>query len=64
MAAGKAPSKPKNTKSKGLTSRQEATMKKHSVHHTAKHMKMMRDLMMKGETFTQAHKKAMAKVGK
>ena len=29
-------------KSKGLTDRQKATMKKHSVHHTAKHMASMK----------------------
>ena len=59
---GRPPSKAK--KAKGLTDRQKATLKKHSVHHTAKHMKMMRQLMMNGMSFTQAHKKAMAKVGK
>gem|GEM_PF-3342289 len=38
-----------------LTARQEATMKKHKVHHTAKHMKDMRSAMESGKTFTQAH---------
>ena len=65
MATRKAPSKTKKAKPKELTARQKATMKKHSVHHTAKHMKMMRDLMLnKGMSFTQAHKKAQAEVGK
>ena len=32
-------------------------MKRHSKHHTAKHMKYMRNLMMKGSTFTAAHAK-------
>ena len=59
---GRPPSKAK--KAKGLTDRQKATLKKHKVHHTAMHMKMMRELMMNGMSFTQAHKKAMSKVGK
>ena len=59
---------PKHTakkKAKKLTSQQQAAMKKHSVAHSAKHMKMMRDLMLnKGMSFNQAHKKATAEVGK
>ena len=51
-------------KVKALTARQQATLKKHSVHHTAKHMAMMRRLMKQGVSFTQAHKKAMSSVGK
>jgi hypothetical protein len=47
-----------------LTKRQKDTLKKHSVHHSAKHMTMMRKLMRAGETFTAAHKKAQKKVGK
>jgi hypothetical protein len=47
-----------------LTKRQQATLKKHSVHHTKKHMTEMRKLMRAGKTFTQAHKAAMKKVGK
>jgi|TARA_Y100000287_G_C14177909_1_gene333343 hypothetical protein len=47
-----------------LTKRQEATMKKHSVHHGKKHMSLMRKMMEKGSSFTQAHKAAMKKVGK
>jgi len=49
---------------KALTKRQEASMKRHSKHHSAKHMKYMKNLMMKGDTFRSAHKKAQAKVGK
>jgi|TARA_Y100000994_G_scaffold245533_1_gene247306 hypothetical protein len=49
---------------KKLTSRQEATLKKHSKHHSTKHMAMMRREMKAGSTFTAAHKKAMKKVGK
>ena len=56
--------KRKPIKKKGLTKRQEASMKRHSKHHTAKHMKYMKILMMKGSTFTAAHKKAQKAVGK
>lgn len=51
-------------KSKGLTDRQKATMKKHSVHHTAKHMSSMKKAMLSGKSFTEAHKIAMKQVGK
>jgi|TARA_R100001463_G_scaffold26864_9_gene62588 hypothetical protein len=47
-----------------LTKRQKDTLAKHKVHHTAKHMTMMRKLMNQGKTFTQSHKIAMSKVGK
>ena len=56
--------KRKPVKKKGLTKRQEASMKRHSKHHTAKHMTEMRKMMRAGKTFTQAHKGAMKKVGK
>ena len=51
-------------KSKTLTDRQKATMKKHSVHHTAKHMASMKKAMLSGKSFTEAHKIAMKQVGK
>ncbi len=51
-------------KSKSLTARQKAVMKKHSVHHTAKHMASMKKAMLVGKTFNEAHKIAMKKVGK
>ena len=47
-----------------LTKRQKATMAKHKVHHTAKHMREMTKLMNQGKSFTAAHKLAMKKVGK
>lgn len=50
--------------SKKLTPRQEAAMKKHSVHHTSKHMSAMKKMMLSGSTFTEAHKKAMKQVGR
>ena len=48
----------------GLTTRQQQTMKKHSQHHSKKHMQYMRNSMMRGATFTQAHKRAQKAVGK
>ena len=47
-----------------LTDRQKATMKKHSKHHTARHMRLMTGLMKQGQSFSEAHKAAMKKVGK
>ena len=47
-----------------LTKTQQSTLKKHSVHHSQKHMTEMRKAMREGSTFTAAHKKAMKKVGK
>jgi len=46
-----------------LTDRQEATMKRHSEHHSRKHMMAMRQAMLKGSTFGAAHKMAQKKVG-
>jgi len=46
-----------------LTKRQQDVMKKHSKHHTGKHMKSMTAMMKRGKTFTQAHKAAQKKVG-
>ena len=62
--AYKRKTKRKPTRKKSLTKRQEASMKRHSKHHTAKHMMYMKNLMMKGSTFTAAHKKAQKAVGK
>jgi|5B_taG_2_1085324.scaffolds.fasta_scaffold362209_2 hypothetical protein len=50
-------------KTGGLTKRQEKTLERHSVHHTKKHMNLMRKLMREGKTFTQSHKTAMKEVG-
>ena len=47
-----------------LTDRQKKTLKKHSVHHSKKHMAMMRKEMRAGKSFTAAHKKAQRIVGK
>jgi hypothetical protein len=48
----------------GLNQRQIGAMKKHSKHHTAKHIRGMVGMMKKGKTFTQSHKLAMKKVGR
>mgnify|MGYP005705391109 FL=1 len=47
-----------------LTARQKSKLKEHSVHHTDKHMNLMKRLMRQGVSFTVAHKRAQAKVGK
>ena len=49
---------------KALTLRQKETLKKHSKHHTSKHMTSMKKDMMAGMSFTASHKKALKKVGK
>ena len=51
-------------KKKTLTTRQRETLKRHSPHHSAKHMAEMRKSMKAGKTFGEAHKIAMRKVGK
>jgi|TARA_R100000781_G_scaffold100716_2_gene64203 hypothetical protein len=47
-----------------LNTRQQGAMKRHSKHHTAKHLRAMVKSMKRGKTFTQSHKIAMKKVGK
>ena len=47
-----------------LKKRQEDAMRRHSKHHSKKHMDLMRELMKDGKTFTEAHELAMEKVGK
>tara|TARA_R100001015_G_C4506445_1_gene79447 strand:- start:231 stop:392 length:162 start_codon:yes stop_codon:yes gene_type:complete len=51
-------------KPKKLTARQQTALKRHSVHHTSKHMADMRRSMRAGKTFSEAHRSAMRKVGK
>jgi hypothetical protein len=48
----------------GLTKRQISAMRRHSKHHTAKHLKSMVRAMKKGKTFTQSHTIAQRKVGR
>ncbi len=49
---------------KKLTTNQKAQLKKHSDHHSKKHMASMRINMMLGKTFNEAHNIAKKKVGK
>ncbi len=54
----------KKTATKKLTKRQTDALARHKKHHTAKHMTEMRKAMRAGATFTNAHKRAMRKVGR
>jgi len=47
------------SKSKQLTASQKSTLKKHSKHHNAAHMAIMRRLMMRGFSFKKAHAMAL-----
>ena len=47
-----------------LTKSQQNAMKKHSKHHTKKHIQYMTNSIKRGSTFNQAHKNAQKKVGK
>ena len=60
----KAPKSVKGVSMTGLTMRQANAMKKHSKHHTAKHLKMMATAMKKGKSFGESHKMAQKKIGK
>ncbi len=48
----------------GLTKRQVSAMRRHSKHHTSKHLKSMVRTMKKGKTFTQSHIIAQKRVGR
>ena len=47
-----------------LTKTQQNSMKKHSKHHTKKHLQYMTNSIKRGSTFSKAHKNAQKKVGK
>tara|TARA_R100000781_G_C4025456_1_gene108676 strand:+ start:143 stop:319 length:177 start_codon:yes stop_codon:yes gene_type:complete len=47
-----------------LTKRQQDTLKKHSKHHTKKHIAYMVNSMKRGTSFSKAHVNAQKKVGK
>tara|TARA_Y100000401_G_scaffold76034_1_gene61846 strand:+ start:551 stop:724 length:174 start_codon:yes stop_codon:yes gene_type:complete len=49
---------------KKLTKRQTNALRRHSRHHTKKHMAFMRREMRKGKSFTAAHRAAQRKVGR
>ncbi len=61
---GAKPRAKKVKKPKELTPAQLKRLEKHSVHHSKKHMNMMKKDMMMGMTFKAAHEKAQSKVGK
>ena len=42
-----------------LTDKQKKTLKKHSIHHSKKHMAIMNALMNKGKSFKIAHREAL-----
>jgi hypothetical protein len=48
---------------KALTKKQTETLNKHSVHHSKKHLNLMKEKMKSGMSFTKAHQFAQAKVG-
>tara|TARA_R100000773_G_C4105305_1_gene48149 strand:+ start:151 stop:327 length:177 start_codon:yes stop_codon:yes gene_type:complete len=56
--------KPMGKPKKELTLGQKQLMRDHKKHHTKEHMKMMKDLMLRGFCFQQAHDITMKKVGK
>ena len=47
-----------------LNKRQQGALKKHSKHHTVRHIKSMVTAMKNGATFGKSHTIAMKKVGK
>ena len=47
-----------------LTKRQQDAMKKHSKHHTKKHLQYMYNSMIRGNSFSKAHVNAQKNVGK
>lgn len=47
-----------------LTKRQQQSMKRHSVHHSKKHIQYMYNSMRRGASFSKAHVNAQKKVGK
>jgi hypothetical protein len=51
-------------KTGGLTKAQEKKLKKHSKHHSAKHMSAMKKDFNAGKSFNESHNKAMKKVSK
>ena len=47
-----------------LNKRQQTAMKRHGEHHTAKHLRDMLKRMVKGKSFTEAHKASQKAVGR
>tara|TARA_R110000782_G_scaffold22784_1_gene60068 strand:+ start:5943 stop:6176 length:234 start_codon:yes stop_codon:yes gene_type:complete len=57
-------SKPLYKPRKDLSKLQKDLMKTHKEQHTKEHMKMMKNLMLKGYCFQQAHGITIKKIGK
>ncbi len=55
--------KPDNTQ-QPLTKRQTEALARHKRHHSKVHMSIMKQLMRKGASFTDAHNVAMNRVGR
>ena len=55
--------KPNNTQ-QPLTKRQTEALARHKRHHSKVHMSIMKQLMRKGASFTDAHNVAMNRVGR
>ena len=47
-----------------LTTSQQKAMKKHSVHHSKKHIQFMYNSMRRGNSFSKAHVNAQKNVGR
>lgn len=56
--------KPMGKPRKDLSKGQKELMKDHKEHHTQKHNRMMKKLMLEGYCFQQAHDITMKKIGK
>tara|TARA_R110000803_G_scaffold144794_1_gene210616 strand:- start:478 stop:651 length:174 start_codon:yes stop_codon:yes gene_type:complete len=56
--------KPSFKPKKDLSVRQKELMKIHSKYHTQKHLDNMKESMLKGYCFEQAHELAKKKIGK
>ena len=53
----------KRFKTKSISERQKKALQRHSEHHTDKHINEMISLMKDGDTFGEAHTKALQNVG-
>ena len=47
----------------GLTKKQEKMMEEHAEHHSPEHIKRMRELMMNGMSFDEAHEMTQEEMG-
>ena len=56
--------KPMYKPKKQLSVLQKRLMNEHKKHHSKEHLKMMKDLMLDGFCFQQAHDITMKKIGK